>query len=228
MHIHAIIHAAFEKPGMIEDWAREHNHQFSQTHTYLGERLPNIANIDFLVIMGGPQSPRELDQYPYLTDEISLTQQAFESGKAILGICLGAQIISESLGAQTEKSPNKEIGVFPIQLTAEGLHDPLFKLLPEQFDVMHWHNDMPGMAQGGVLLAQSEGCPRQAIRYGDRVYALQFHMEMTSELVQGMLRHCDGDLKVNGRYVQSQEQLLSVDHAPINAKMRLILDYLTK
>jgi GMP synthase (glutamine-hydrolysing) len=225
MRIHIIIHAPFEKPGIIENWAIDKGHDLSSTHTYKGEKLPDISTIDFLIIMGGPQSPTELDKYPYLRNEITLTQQAIDQGKAVLGICLGAQIISESLGAKTERSPNKEIGVYPIRLTKEGEMDSIFKKFPKSFDVMHWHNDMPGIPQGAVLLAYSEGCPRQVIKYSDRVYGLQCHMEMTSELIKGMVEHCVNDL-IPGQYIQKNKNLLTNDMSEINNKMFIILDYL--
>lgn len=228
MNVHAILHAAFEKPGIIEHWAIEKGYQFSVTHSYLGETLPDISAIDFLILMGGPQSAVKFDQYPYLIDEVELVRKAVRRQKAILGICLGAQIISESLGAKTEVSPNKEVGVFPVQLTKDGLQDPLFKLFPEKFNVMHWHNDMAGIADNGILLAKSGGCPRQIIRYTDRVYALQFHMEMTIDIVKDMLRHCDTDLQPSSQYVQTMEQLLSADFPAINKKMKVILDYLAE
>ena len=138
---------------------------------------------------------------------------------------MGAQIIGESLGAQTQRSPNKEIGVFPIHLTHDGEQDPVFKMFPHTFDVMHWHNDMPGLSEKAVLLAYSEGCPRQAIRYSDRVYGLQFHMEMTTPLVQGMIENCASDITAD-QYVQTASTLLSANLTEINQKMFLILDHL--
>ncbi|HEX4044743.1 MAG TPA: GMP synthase [Gammaproteobacteria bacterium] len=225
MRIHTIIHAPFEKAGVIESWAVSHGHDLSSTHTYKGEKLPEVSTIDFLVIMGGPQSPIELEKYPYLRNEILLTKQTIDQKKAVLGICLGAQIIAESLGAKTERSPNKEIGVYPIKLTDEALIDPIFKLFPKSFDVMHWHNDMPGIPHGGVLLASSAGCPRQAFKYGDRVYGLQCHMEMTMDLVKGMVEHCANDLNP-GKYVQDSKILLTQDLSEINKKMIVILDQL--
>jgi GMP synthase (glutamine-hydrolysing) len=90
---------------------------------------------------------------------------------------------------------------------------------------MHWHNDMLSVPEGGVLLTYSEGCPRQAIRYGDRVYGLQCHMEMTAELVKGMTEHCAEDLK-SGKYVQDTKKLLANEMSEINKKMIFILDYL--
>lgn len=226
MRIHTIIHALFEKPGIIESWAISKGHDLSSTHTYKGEILPDISTIDFLVIMGGPQSPIELDKYPYLRNEIILAKQAIDHGKAVLGVCLGAQIISESLGAKTERSPNKEIGVYPIYLTKEGEVDSIFKKFPKSLDVMHWHNDMPGIPQEAVLLAYSEGCPRQVIKYRDRVYGLQCHMEMTIELIKGMIEHCAGDLNP-GKYIQQKEKLLANDMSEINNNMFFILDGMT-
>jgi len=225
MRIHIIIHAPFEKPGIIETWAIQNNHALSFTHTYREEQLPNVSEFDFLVIMGGPQSPLEQDIYPYLRAEIALTKQAFAQKKVILGVCLGAQIIGESLGAKTERSPHKEIGAFPIQLTDEGINDPIFNEMPTSFDVMHWHNDMPGVPESAVVLAYSEGCPRQVVRYNQRTYGFQCHMEMTTELVKGMIEHCADDLKP-GQYVQDTEKMLATDTSEMNEKMTFILDQL--
>ncbi len=226
MRIHIILHASFEKPGAIETWANKSGHVLSATHTYRGEQLPALSEIDFLIIMGGPQSALKLDKYPYLRDEIALTKMAIDQKKIVLGICLGAQIIGESLGAKTEHSPNKEIGVFPIQLSDDGTNDFIFGKLPTTFDVMHWHNDMPGVPADAVILASSEGCPRQVIRYKERVYGLQCHMEMTNELIRKMTEHCAEDLKP-GKYIQDGEKMLAVNMSEINEKLFIILDQLT-
>jgi len=225
MRIHAIIHAPFEKLGIIESWILKRSYILSTTHTYNGEPLPDTSSFDFLIIMGGPQSPLKLDQYPYLRNEIELAKQTIKSNKSLLGICLGAQIIGEALGAKTQTSPNKEIGSYPIEVTKEGFKDPLFQLFPEKFDVMHWHNDMPGIPDGSILLAKSEGCPHQAFCYGDRTYGLQFHLEMSAELVKGMVDHCPDDL-LHGKYVRSRDELLSTDYQSINNRMLVVLDYL--
>lgn len=227
MKIHYIIHASFEMPGAIEEWVKQKKYRSTETHVYKGEKLPQIWEFDFLIIMGGPQSPLELDKYPYMRDEIALAQQAIANKKAVLGICLGAQIIAEALGVETQRSPNKEIGAYPIELTAEGLVDPLFKKFPQKFDVMHWHNDMPGIPAGARLLAKSEGCPQQAFAYGDRVYGLQFHMEINYALAKEMIEHCPNDLQPN-RFVYSANELLAIDYAPINDKMHIALNHLAE
>lgn len=226
MHIHCIIHAPFETIGSIETWAHKAGYPISYSHTYKNDLLPTIESFDFLIVMGGPQSPRDVEKYPYLADEIRFTQQAIEHNKIVLGFCLGAQIIAESLGATTDYSTHKEVGCFPIELTRAGREDPIFSQFLSPLDVMHWHNDMPGIPKEGVLLATSSGCPRQAFRYGDRVYGLQFHPEMTNESIHAMVLNCPEDLHP-GRYIQSKEDLLKVDTKLMNEKLNNFLNLLT-
>tara|TARA_R110000868_G_scaffold357206_1_gene618650 strand:- start:794 stop:1393 length:600 start_codon:yes stop_codon:yes gene_type:complete len=192
---------------------------------YSGEKLPDINKFDMLVVMGGPQSPIEIEKSPYLHGEIELIKQALKQKKRMIGVCLGAQLIAEALGAKTERSPNKEIGMYPVELLADAADDPVFGDFPANFDVMHWHSDMPGIADGMHLLGKSEGCPRQIFRYSDRVYGFQCHFELTKELVEGMVKHCGNDLKA-GKYVMTPEQLMAIDYSNINTQMDKVLDYL--
>lgn len=226
MHIHFIQHAPFEHPGSIINWAMEKGHQFATTRLYLGERLPALDAIDFLILMGGPQSTRELDCFPYLEEEAKFTRHAMQSDIPVLGICLGAQLIALSLGAEAKVSPQKEIGMYPVQLTAQAGDDPVFSTWPHSLEVMHWHGEMAGFAQGCVLLAKSEGCPIQAFRYGDRVYALQFHLEMTKDLAQEMIENCSDDL-IPGSFIQDARSILEADFTAMNKRMIEVLEYLS-
>jgi GMP synthase (glutamine-hydrolysing) len=226
MKILFIIHAEFEKPGSIGAWAKKHNHQTQEVYPFKDEKLPDVTSYDFLVVMGGQQSPLHLEEAPYLADEIDFIKQALTKNKRIIGICLGAQLIGEALGATTEHSPHREIGVYPLTLLPAAKYDPVFSQLPEKFDVAHWHSDMPGIPKGAVLLAESEGCPRQIFSYGDRVYGFQCHFELTQELVSGMIDNCPEDLK-SGKYVQSSKELTDADYPKINSIMDFILDYLS-
>ena len=179
-----------------------------------------IGQFEKIILSPGPGLPNES---PTMMKVIA----DWYDKRPMLGVCLGAQIIAEALGAKTERSPNKEIGVYPVELTAAGQRDPLFKHFLPRFDVMHWHNDMPGIPSGAEILAKSEGCPRQAYRYGDRVYGLQFHLEMTNKLVNGMIEHCSNDLIVN-TFVKSTQELQAENLENINQKMFVILEYLTQ
>jgi len=224
MKIHVVKHAAFENLGTIRAWAKEHEHSLVQTHTYKGEQLPATDEFDFLILMGGPQSPLNVEEAPYLNNEIELIKKSVDKNKAVLGICLGAQLIGEALGARTEKSPYKEIGMHPIQLLEEANRDPIFSNYDSTFDVMHWHNDMPGIPKEAVLLAKSEGCPRQAFRVGDRIYGFQFHMESTYCLIEGMIKHCSQDF-TSGQFIRTPEEILKTDFVSLEQKMKTALNH---
>lgn len=226
MKILFVLHAAFEKPGCIETWASKKGHTIEKSSPYRGETLPEIDKFDFLVVMGGPQSPLEIDKAPYLNDEIALIKKAIQQNKKIIGVCLGAQLIGEALGAKTERSPHREIGMHLVELLDDAKDDPVFSQFPKKFDVMHWHSDMPGIAENAVLLAKSEGCPRQAFRYGDRIYGFQCHFEFTKELISGMIDNCVADLVTPGKYISSVKELLEADCSQINSRMESVLNYL--
>ncbi|MBX9697674.1 MAG: GMP synthase [Alphaproteobacteria bacterium] len=219
----ALIHAHFEKPGAISTWCEARSIPLVEVHTYRGESLPPHEDFDLLFIMGGPQSVRECDEFPYLRDEILFIQGAIARDKFIFGVCLGAQLIAEALGAATERSPHKEVGVFDVIVTEEGAHDPLLQDAPRSFPVSHWHQDMPGMPVGATILGRSEGCPRQIIRFRTRLLGTQCHFELTPSLIQEMATHCPHDLTPS-LYVQDLERFLNHDFDEINMRLFSLLD----
>ena len=227
MDILCVTHADFETPGIIEDWAKDHEHSFTFCRPYAGDPLPETSSCDFLIVMGGPQSPLKTDEFPYLKKEIAFIQNAVQANTIVLGFCLGAQLIGEALGATTERSPEKEVGVYPIALTDEGKKDPVLQNLPSTFPVIHWHNDMPGLTKDSTLLAFSEGCPRQAIRYGKTIYGFQCHMEITSDGIKDMIEAVPEDLAPSN-FTQNAEELMQQDYASINQTMITILDRLVE
>lgn len=121
------MHESFESPAAIEAWAKRKDFNVAYTRLYSGDTFPEECNFDFLVVMGGPQSPATTsEECPYFDakKEIAFIEKAVEQDKIMLGVCLGAQLIGEALGAKFEHSPNREIGVFPITLTEDGKRDP--------------------------------------------------------------------------------------------------------
>lgn len=223
MRIQYVLHADFEGPGFIEHWAREHSFSQSICRPFGGEHLPAATGFDLLIVMGGPQSPLALQEAPYLAQEIELITQALRRDVPVLGFCLGSQLLAEALGARTERSPNKEFGFFPIELTSEGRKDALLRGLPERFTVAHWHNDMPGLTADCKVLATSAGCPRQIVRYAPKAYGFQCHPEFTTASVEMMTHHCASDL-APGAYVQTAEQMLAQDVRELNARATQLLD----
>lgn len=225
MKIQFIIHADFLQPGMVKSWVLKKGFKYDICRPFALEKLPEVSTFDWLVLMGGPQRSVKLEKYPYLQDEIELIKEAIAEKKTVLGFCLGAQLIGEALGAKAETSPNREVGIYPITLTEDGKVDPLLTGLPSSFPVIHWHNDMPGLTEKAKILAFSEGCPRQIVRYKKNVYGFQCHPEPTYHDLEDMVLNCPEDLKP-GTYVQTKEAILDNDIRPINSTMMEILDRL--
>lgn len=215
MKLHHITHVNCENIGVIGEWAKAQRMEITGSKPYSGDTLPDCGEFDFLVVMGGPQSAVELEKHPYLEVEVNLIREAIDQGKYVLGFCLGAQLIGQALGTKASKSPEKEIGVFPIELTQAGQQDRIFSLFPKEFEVMHWHSDMPGIADSAELLAKSAGCPQQAFSYGEKVYGLQFHIEIERASLIKMIERFSSDLTPN-KFVQSKEDMLSKNIEAIN------------
>lgn len=224
------MHESFESPAAIEIWAKRKNFDISYTRQYIGDSFSKKCNFDFLVVMGGPQSPATtLKECPHYDArrEIVFIKQAINEGKILLGICLGAQLIGEALGVKFDHSPNREIGVFPLTLTEDGKQDPIIGKFPEKFLVGHWHGDMPGLTTESKILATSEGCPRQIVRYSPKIYGFQCHFEFTPEAVEGMIKNNAHELKEykDLPYIQTAEQLRNNDYSEMN---KLLFDFLDK
>ena len=233
MNIHFIIHEDFEAPGAYMEWAKEAKQQVSATRLYLGEQLPSSSDdFDMLIVMGGPQSPNTtLADCPYFDAqaEILLISDCIAQDKWVVGVCLGAQLLGEAYGAKTEKSPQQEIGNFPIQLTKEGLEDRCLRAFPEVMAVGHWHGDMPGLTAKAQVLATSEGCPRQIIKYANKHYAFQCHLEFSKELVSSLIAQEENldEKAASQEFVQGKEELLFYDYSQMNAVLKQFLEELT-
>ena len=235
MKVHFVLHETFEVPGAYLKWAQERGHQVTTTKVYEKESLPEtVDGIDFLIVMGGPQSPDEdREKFPYYDPkaEIELIQKAMKADRYIVGVCLGAQLLSVAYGAEYEHSPEREIGVFPITLTEAGLKDNHVKVFGPTLNTGHWHGDMPGLTEDAVVLATSQGCPRQIIRFSPKHYAFQAHLEFDPEAVE-LLIAADGEEFLEEQsqkltYVQKPGFIRAYDYQEMNVKLYAFLDSLT-
>ena len=209
MKLHYLQHEPFEDPGSILAWAKERKLSLSATMVFKNEPLPHPDSFDILVMMGGYMSVYEEERHPWLVAEKALILQAIRSGKAVLGVCLGAQLIASALGAEVRRHMVKEIGWFPVTLTPLGRTSRLFAGWPETFQALHWHGDIFNIPAGATKLASSRACPNQAFSYGERTAALQFHAESTADSVQRLVSGCAGDLIPDEPFVQSAETILA-------------------
>lgn len=213
MKIHYFQHVPFEELGYIREWAKKPGNRLSATRFYEDQRLPFIDICDFLIVLGGPMSVNEEQKNPWIVNEKKFIEKAIAAGKKVLGICLGAQLIADVLGARVYPNTEKEIGWFPVEFTPEGRSHPLFSSFPEKQTVFHWHGDTFDLPAGAVHIASSEACRNQAFVYGNNVVGLQFHLELSDADILRMVQNC-GDELSGGRFIQQEKELMDVQHIP--------------
>jgi len=177
-----------EGPGTIEDYLRTIKLPYKVVDLYKGEPLPDAEHFSHLVILGGPMAVYEMNSYPFLKEEAVFIEKAINSGKHILGICLGAQMLAHILGAKVYRGPKKEIGWYEVSLTADGLNDYIMSELSinskPAAEVFQWHGDTFDLPSDAARLASSDIYPNQAFRFSGKIYALQFHIEITPKIVE--------------------------------------------
>ncbi len=149
--------------------------------------IPKLRNYDGLVVLGGPMSVDETDEYPYLVAETEAIREFIDMDFPVLGICLGSQLIAKALGSRVYKNTEKEIGWYDVSTTEEGERDPLLCVFSEVEKVFQWHGDTFDIPEGALHLATSSACANQAFRYGDKVYGFQFHLEVDAPMIERWL-----------------------------------------
>jgi len=209
MRIHYIQHVHFETPANIFSWAGKKGYSMKGTKLFLNEKLPDMNDFDLLVIMGGPMGVYDEDKFPWLTDEKRFIEKAVKEGKKILGICLGAQLIADVLGAKVYKNRHKEIGWFPVYKTKDTEKSVVFRDFPDSFTAFHWHGDTFDIPEGGIHTLRSDACENQAFEYEGRILALQFHLETNIESAKALINNSVEELMEKGDYIQSSEDILS-------------------
>lgn len=207
MRIHFIQHVAYENPGYLLQWASDNQHHISFTKIFEAAAFPSPDDFDWLIVMGGPMGVYEAEKYEWLEAEIDFIRSAIDTGKKVLGICLGSQLVASALGARVYPHTQKEIGWYKVKKTSAGKTHPLLASLPDEWLTFHWHGDTFDLPAGAVHLLQSEACPHQAYLYNDQVMGLQFHMEATPELVKTMVENGRPEL-VPSTWTQSEKEIL--------------------
>ena len=184
MKVLVLRHVPHEHLGTLALSLRASNLIYEYVNFYENEH-PNISVDDLcgLIILGGPMNVYETNKYPFLQMEDRLIKQVIEKDAPVLGICLGAQLIAKALGSRVIKNKEKEIGWYPLKMTEEASKDRLFKHFNSEETVFQWHGDTFEIPEGAVHLAKSTLCTNQAFRYRDNVYGLQFHIEVTPQMI---------------------------------------------
>jgi len=204
MNIHYFQHVPFEGLGSITEWVNTPEHKVTATRFYEDDRLPFVDICDMLIVLGGPMGVHDEKEYPWLKKEKVFIEKAIAKGKKVVGICLGAQLIADVLGAKVYKNKEKEIGWFPIEFKQHQFASAV----PSPLTVFHWHGDTFDLPKDSVHLAKSVACENQAFLYKDHVLGLQFHMEATEESINSLLQNCKNEL-VESHFIQSEEEILN-------------------
>lgn len=181
----AIRHVAFEDLGLLEPLLREHGYDVVTVDAGIEDTVAPITTSDLVVVLGGPVGANDADRYPFLADELSALRDRVAADRPTLGICLGAQLLARTLGADVGASGHTEIGYAPITLTPHGLRSPLRHLAGTP--VLHWHGDRFAIPAGAQRLAGTEKCDNQAFALGPNLLGLQFHLEVPPEAIERWL-----------------------------------------
>ena len=199
-------HAEGEWIGSMTDWFADKDFQLQTYRLDLNESLPTVDQFDWLLIMGGPMSAYEEDIYPWLVPEKKVIKEAIESGKTVLGICLGGQLIANAMGADVYRNIGNEVGWHPMTKT-----NACATWMPDNLVPLSWHYDCFDLPSGAIPFASSAITPYQGFKLGENVWALQFHLEAHANTVGDFLALDDEGLPL-GEYVQTEAEIFTTDH----------------
>lgn len=223
MRIHTLQHVDFEGLGSIETWAKAQQAKLSYSRMFADDALPTLTEFDWLLIVGGPMNIYQEELYPWLRREKAFIKEAIAAGKIVLGICLGAQLIADVLGAEVRPNQHREIGWFPLTT----IQPSMTGIIPENALVFHWHGDTFALPPGAERLASTAACLNQGFIYRGRVIGLQFHLETTPDSLGRLLDHCRNELTA-GPYIQQPAEMQAHPDrfTAINQMMAALLNHL--
>jgi GMP synthase-like glutamine amidotransferase len=220
MRAHCFQHEPFEGMAAIETWLKKKDFTIAYTYFFENGQIPAVNDIDWLILMGGSMSVNDEKEFPWLVKEKEFVRQCIKQGKVVIGTCLGAQMIANSLGAKVFKNTQKEIGWFPIQKSSWA-HSNLFTALPNELPVFHWHGETFDLPEGADLMASSEACKNQIFTINKNVIGFQCHLETTHESLISLSDNCRSEL-VPTTYIQSENQMIA-DEKKYSARMQTAL-----
>ena len=173
-------HIACEHPGIFRLFLRDDGITWHAVELDRGEKIPPLEDYDALWVMGGPMDVWDIEECPWMIEEKrAIRRWVRELNRPFLGVCLGHQLLADSLGGTCGPQQPPEIGIHDVEMTAASLHDPLFAGLPKRFKTLQWHSVRVAQPpDGAIVMATSPACSCQAMRVGNRAWGVQYHVEI--------------------------------------------------
>jgi GMP synthase (glutamine-hydrolysing) len=201
-------HSPAEGLGLLANALRERGIHHRYLDLPRGEPVPrDLRGLGGLIVLGGPMAVHQPERHPFLAAESALVERALTAGRPVLGVCLGAQLIAQVLGARVYPGERREVGWAPVTLTDEGRDDPVFGGGEARLTVFHMHGDTYELPPDGQNLASSALYEQQAFRWGEVVYGLQFHLEFTEPMIARLMSEPESRDFVVGAQVDPQAVL---------------------
>lgn len=234
LRVHYFQHIAGEGFGSCYSFLKDHHAEITATEFFALppdlnleiEALPNIEDVDLLIVMGGDMSVNDEANYPWLKIEKRWLRRYLAASKPAIGLCLGGQLIANALGASVGRNKQQELGWHPVYKAAH-VPNSCFEV-PEVIDVMHWHSETFDIPKGAIRLAGNNVCHNQMYQIGQNVIAFQFHPEMTPQALALYLEDDDELAIFKGDYVQTTQQLRNSkkqDYEAGNNLLNRAIDY---
>jgi GMP synthase-like glutamine amidotransferase len=187
MRILSILHQEDAPTGLFGDCAREAGHELDEWVIANGEQPPAPPGAyDAVLVFGGAMHVDQEERHGWLRDEDALMRGLVAGGVPTLGVCLGSQLLAKALDGRVGPAREPEIGWHEVELTPEAAGDPLFAAAPRRFTALQWHEYAVELPAGAVPLAESAVC-LQAFRAGEAAWGVQFHPEVTREILERWL-----------------------------------------
>lgn len=172
--------------GRVGDILNEHNIPYDDIHVGT-DHLPDPTQYQAIIVLGGSQHLYDKNRYPYTVHEEIYLHHAIRQEIPYLGMCLGGQLLANAFHAPVKRLPKTYIGFLQIHLNEEGQKDPLYQGLPGYQQAFQWHEDCFELPIGATPLAHHADGSNQAFRYGQHAYGLQYHVEITEDMLNSWL-----------------------------------------